>query len=476
MTKPWRVMKFGGTSVAAAAHWGAITEQVRLALAAGQRPLVVVSALAGVTDQLVALDRGRIAWGEARAALERQHQALADALGLEDRSWLQGGIERLEEAFGLAAGPRRQAALLAVGEHWSSRLGAAWFAQQGLDMPWVDACEALQVVPEPDPDTPRAWLSARCEAFPAPDLARAWAGRGDGLIAPGFVARAPDGGIALLGRSGSDTSAALLASRLSAEVVEIWTDVPGLFTADPRIEPRAQPVETLAWEEALEMAAGGARVIHGRSIRAAASSGIDLVIRDLQQPDAPGTRITAAPDGRRVDGQVAGDQQAGDQQAGAHKEWARAIACQSDMLVLLLRNLDTRQQVGFLAGVFAIFADRGISVDQVATSETTTTVAIDRAMNHLDDPAVDALVNTLSALCEVEAYRDAATVNVVGRDARLMLAELGDTKRFFEGQRLLMMSHSAADRSVSFLVEAASADELARLLHRRLVLNEDAES
>ena len=95
-------------------------------------------------------------------------------------------------------------------------------------------------------------------------------------------------------------------------------------------------------------------------------------------------------------------------------------------------------------------------------------------MNHLDDAAVDALVEALSGRCRVEAYRDAVTVNVVGRNARLLLAELGDTRAFFEKHRLLMMSHSAADRSVSFLVEAAGADELARVLHRALVLGEGA--
>ena len=202
---PWRVMKFGGTSVAAAEHWSAITEQVRLALAARRRPLVVVSALAGVTDRLLALEQGHLSWNSARDALNHQHMALAEALGLGDRSWLEDGLEHLAKALGGSPGPRRQAALLAVGEDLSSRMGAAWFAQQGLDIPWVDACEALHVVPEPDPSTPRAWLSARCEAFAAPELAEAWASRGDGLIAPGFVARAPDEGIALLGRSGSDT-------------------------------------------------------------------------------------------------------------------------------------------------------------------------------------------------------------------------------------------------------------------------------
>ena len=126
MATPWRVMKFGGTSVAAAEHWCAISDQVRRALATGRRPLVVVSALAGVTDRLLALAQGHVAWEAARATLEQQHGTLADALGLEDRSWLDRGLARLEGALGETAGPRRQAAILAV-LGFLPGLGVAWW-------------------------------------------------------------------------------------------------------------------------------------------------------------------------------------------------------------------------------------------------------------------------------------------------------------------------------------------------------------
>ncbi|MEM1412317.1 MAG: bifunctional aspartate kinase/diaminopimelate decarboxylase, partial [Pseudomonadota bacterium] len=389
---------------------------------------------------------------EAIGALRAQHLTLAKALGLSDCSWLEAGIAQLESALVLPAGPQRTAAVLAQGEWLSSHLGEAFLAQGEHPACWVDARDALTALPEPNPESRRAWLSARCEAGAEPALAERWAARGPVLITQGYVARSPNGGTALLGRSGSDTSAALLATRLDAEAVEIWTDVPGLFTADPRIEPNARLVDALSFEEALEMAASGARVIHGRCIRAAAAARIPLLIRTLAAPEAPGTRIS--------------------DDAPTERTTARAVVSQPDMLVLLLQNLDTRQQVGFLAGVFEVISRAGLSVEQVATSETTTTLAIDTVVNHLDADGVDELVSALEPLCTVEAFNHCVCVSLVGRDARLALHGLAATQAFFRRHRLLMMSHSAADRSVSLLVDRAGADELARILHAELVVRD----
>jgi diaminopimelate decarboxylase/aspartate kinase len=447
-------MKFGGTSVAGASQWRTIAGLVTAARMRGRRVLLVCSALAGVTDQLLALAQGNLEPASARAELRDRHVSLARELGVTELSWLEDGLAQLDAAMELPDGPRRTAAILALGEWLSSHLGAAWLDLGDMPAAWVDARDALAVVPEPNPESPRAWLAARCAAGSDDTLSDAWSRLGPLLITQGYIARAPDGGTALLGRSGSDTSAALLATRLGAEAVEIWTDVAGLFTADPRMEPAARRVEALAWDEALDMAASGARVIHGRSVRAAAAGGIPLVIKSLEDPEAPGTRISGDPP-----------------TAGAA---ARAVVCQGDMLVLLLQNLDTRQEVGFLAGVFAVFRDAGLSVDQVATSETTTTLAVDAAANHLDGSGIDALVDALSGMCRVEVFHDCVAVHVVGRNARLALPGLAVTRAFFERHPLLMMSHSAADRSVSLLVEKTGADELARLLHAALVLGEEA--
>lgn len=449
MSKPWVVLKFGGTSVAGRPQWETIARLLEERRREGRRVLLVCSAVAGVTDALERLaDGGREA--SVDSVLRRQSD-LAAELGIQADPILAEGRERMQAALANLAGdphPANRAALMALGEWFSSRLGHAFLAA-GTDIEWVDACEALEVLPEPDVDLRRAWLSARCEAGPDPALQLSWSERGDAFITQGYVARAPDGRTALLGRGGSDTSAALLAGRLEASCVEIWTDVPGLFSCDPRIDTAARLIPRLAYDEALEMAAGGARVIHGRSIRAAMAGGVPVEIRDLGQPDHPGTRIAA----KRTE--VA---------AGA-----RAVCCVRRMAVLLLANLDTRQQVGFLAWVFKTIADRGVSVDLVATSETTTTVAINRMTNPLEDPDLDSLAEALSTRCRVEVFPDCSCVNLVGRGVRVALGRLEAAAEFFRERPLLMLSQSANDLGISLLVRAGDADELARLLHGHLV-------
>lgn len=440
-------MKFGGTSVADESQWQAIATLVDGRLDEGKRLLLVCSALAGVTDQLLELAAATQPAPEILNAINDAHTRLAGRAGMATSPWLDRGNELLDEALSMPPGPPRTAAVLGMGEWFSSQFGAAFLSNATRQANWVDARDALAIVPEPQPDSPRAWLGARCESRPDPGLAAAWGAKGNLLVTQGFVARAPDGRTALLGRSGSDTSAALLGACLGAEHVEIWTDVPGIYTADPRQEPAAKLIPELGWEEALELAASGARVIHGRSIRAAAAAGLELWIRQLADPSGTGTKITTSPLPRG----------------------ARAVVTKPDMLVLLLRNLDTRQEVGFLAGVFAVISELGLSVDQVATSETTTTLAIDTAGNHLDHDAIGVLVERLAPLCRVEAFHNCTCVSVVGQDVRLELNGLAATRSFFETHALHMMSHSATDRSISLLVAADAAQDLAHCLHRTLV-------
>jgi aspartokinase len=139
------------------------------------------------------------------------------------------------------------------------------------------------------------------------------------------------------------------------------------------------------------------------------------------------------------------------------------------MVGLLLENIDTRQQIGFLAGVFEVISRHGVSVDLVATSETTTTLAIQRQANDLDDATLERLVADLEPLCRVEAFPDCSCVNLVGRGARRALPALAAAREFFEHSPLLMASQSANDMSISLLVRAEDAVELAGLLHRELV-------
>jgi diaminopimelate decarboxylase/aspartate kinase len=450
MQPNWIVMKFGGTSVAGRPQWETIASLARSRQAEGARVLLVCSAVAGVTNRLTALadDPGS---ESAVQELIDLHRQLGRDLGIDERPWLARATTLLRECLaGLAANPEppARAALLAAGEWMSTQMGTLFLRQQGLDVAWVDAREALEALAEEDLSPARQWLAASCVAGPDASLRALWSGLSPVLVTQGFVARSKDGRTALLGRGGSDTSAALLAGRLEAERAEIWTDVPGLFSADPRLIPAARLLTEVDYAEALEMAASGARVVHPRCIRAAADTRTPLWIRDVSRPEATGTRIGGA--------------------VGAGIG-IKTVTCQEQMAVMLLQNLDARRQVGFLAGVFEVFRRRGVSVDLVATSETTTTVAINKAANQLDHTELDILAAELGALCTVDRFDDCVCVNLVGRGARTALSRAGAFMQQFEQRPLLMASQSANDLCLSLLVPAGDHQPLLRAAHAALI-------
>lgn len=422
--------------------------------------LLVFSAMAGATNRLFELAPGGENTESKCLELLSMHAGLAAGLGIEASGLLDEFAQRLERSLLACAErdtPGNRALLVSLGEWISTKL-AQLYLSAAMPCDWVDARQALRVVEEEFPDSNRAWLSARCDAGVDAELQASWGVKSNVLVTQGYVAGKGDGGTALLGRGGSDTSAALLASRLGAREVEIWTDVPGLFSSDPARSPEALLIRKLDYVEALEMAASGARVVHPRCIRVAADAGIALQVRDLKRPEHEGTRING---GRNaLDVPAVG---------------VKAVICQRGMLVMLLENLDTRQQVGFLAWVFGVISALGVSVDLVATSETTTTVAINDVDNHIDQPLLDMLSERLSARCRLRLFPQACCVNLVGRGVRTALGQFGHVGALIEEQPLLMMSQSANDMCLSLLVYPEHADRLVDALHRQLVSNGSAQ-
>jgi len=459
MTDQWLVLKFGGTSVSGKRQWETIESLARQRLDKGYRVLLVCSAITGVTDALqnLAEQADTHADSEVEKILSR-HRQLAAELGVETEDLLREAAEQITMILKRIAGATDAAgryagiaSLLPVGEWLSTRIGERYLAQnQAID--WVDACEALQALAEDESHARRTWLSARCASSPDPALQKRWLAKAPLLITQGFVAAHPLGGTVLLGRGGSDTSAVLLASRLEAGHVEIWTDVPGLFSANPRVIPTARLLRALDYDEALEMAASGAKVVHSRCIRAAAASGISVRVGDLGNTGLTGTTI------QHYDG-------TSDHGAAG----IRGVCCQPQMAVLLLQNLDMREQVGFLAWVFAQISQAGISIDLVATSETTTTVALNMVSNHLDEPILAGLATRLRQRCAVTVFPQCSAINLVGRGARVALAHIDPGSAFFAGHPLLMLSQSANDLCISVLVHTADADELLKTLHEALI-------
>ncbi|NDY96439.1 bifunctional aspartate kinase/diaminopimelate decarboxylase [Wenzhouxiangella limi] len=449
----WRVLKFGGSAVARSEHWPLIAQCARNALAEGAHLVIVVSALRGMTDLLQAQTRSETAQPveELIDQIKDRHLALARALAVpepnlaEDLEHLRSLLEHPE----LGDSPAVQAELLAQGEQLSSRLAVAILAAQGIDGGWLDARHVLTCPGDAGRTATSEYLSAHCPAEPDRRLQAQLAARGRFHIMPGFLAANARGETVLLGRGGSDTSATCTAALLEAERVEIHSDVPGLFSADPRRIPAARLLKLVSYREAQELAAMGAKALHPRSLIPVARDRIPLWLCQVDRPDITGTRIT--PDARDHGAQV------------------KAIVQRKGMTLIALEGLGMWQQVGFLADIFAEFKALGLSVDQVSTSESNVTVTLDPGANLTDQAALRELSRRLEKHCKVEILTDCATVSLVGLGIRTILHRLGPALEVFEQRRIFQVSQAANDLNLTFVVESRHADRLVQQLHQQVI-------
>jgi diaminopimelate decarboxylase/aspartate kinase len=450
------VLKFGGTSVASPECWQTIERLVRERRAEGLRPIVVASALAGVSNELEGLLAAAVAGrhGAVLRRVEERHRALAAGLGLDAEVTLAAEFDALRRIARGAAlthdpSPALQARVLAMGELMSTRLGSAWLRARGLAAVWLDARALLLAAAPPGAGERRRWLAAACDDGPDPALAaRLRDAGGDLVVTQGFIAGDGQGHTVLLGRGGSDTSAGVIAARIGAERCEIWTDVAGLYTVDPRLVPSAHLLRHLAYDEAFEIATSGAKVLHPGCLPPLARAGIPLHVRCLARPEAEGTVVSAA----------AGD-------AGAQ---VKAISVKKGVLLVSLATPRMWQEAGFLAAAFAVFGRHGLSVDLVSTSQTNVTVSLDTAVQALDGDALAEVERELSGLGRVTTIGPTAVVSLVGRRIRSLLHLLGPALQAFEDERIHLVSQAADDLSFTFVVDEPQAERLARTLHEQL--------
>ena len=453
---PWVVCKFGGTSVSSRARWDTIADVVRTHRAEGRRPFLVCSALQGVSDQLEALCRQLGADGHSDprstlATIRDRHRALAQELGVDADPVLADALERLEQwtdeiRDSDGPSPRQQAAVLASGELLSTRLGVAYLSTQGLPVQWLDAREFLRASDDPHVPPRRQYLQATCTSHSDPVLEAHLADAPDTVyLTQGFIASNALGETVLLGRGGSDTSAAHFAAKLGAERLDIWTDVPGLFTANPREVPSARLLRRLGYDEAQELATMGGRVLHPRCLDPVRRHQIPLHVRSTEHPSLEGTGI--ADEGPDVGPQV------------------KAISSKTDIMAVSMDTLGMWQEVGFLADVFQIFKHHGLSVDLVATSEANVTVTLDPTANALDPDVLDRLLHDLNRYCDAELIGPCAIVSLVGHRIRSLLNELGPAFEVFDEQKVHLVTQAASDLNMSFVVDEAQADRLVRELH-----------
>ena len=442
------VMKFGGTSVRD-------TEAVRRVIEVVGREtrpkLVVVSALAGVTDAL--LDVSRLA-GEGRGeearggvrALRRRHESMAALVGrAERRAELLAALDRLFDDLEAVVhalsvvgevSPRSQDAILSFGELASSRIVSAALDDAGAAR-WVDAREVLVTDAQygaAQPDTEAT--EARLRRLVRPRLDEASV-----AVVGGFVGATAGGVTTTLGRGGSDYSAALFGAGLGAEEIQIWTDVDGMLTADPRVVAAPRVVPRLSFDEASELAYFGAKVLHPSTILPAVRRDIPVRILNSHRPEAPGTRITSAPD------QVA---------AGPV-----AIACKRGLVRIDIVSTRMLMAFGFLRRVFEVFERFRTPVDVVTTSEVSVSVTID------DRRALDAIVSELAAFAEVTVEDGVAIVCAVGESLRADPGLAARVLGSLEGLPLLMVSQAGCRKNVTAVVREGDVTAAMERLHRR---------
>jgi diaminopimelate decarboxylase/aspartate kinase len=457
----WIVLKFGGTSVSSRARWDTIGALMReRADGEGARVLTVVSALSGITNALqgvidVHADAadcvGRI------DAIAQRHREFASELGLDADAVLD---ERLHALRKLIDDQRRaearldwQAELLAQGELLSSTLGAAYLSRKNPDLGWTDARDWLHALAVPNQSDWARRLSVSCDSRADVALRGRFAEQPRLLVTQGFIARAADGTTAILGRGGSDTSATYFGALLGARRVEIWTDVPGMFSANPRQVPDARLLTRLDYEEAQEIATTGAKVLHPRCIHPCRDANVPIWIRDTGHPHQEGTVI--ARDAVTVPG-------------------VKAISSRRGIVLVAMETVGMWQQVGFLADIFERFKRHGLSVDLIGSSETNVTVSLDPSDNLVNSNVLEALCADLAEVCRVKVIAPCSAITLVGRGMRSLLHRLSDIWAEFGRERVHLISQSSNDLNLTFVVDealldAGGADELLPRLHALLI-------
>ena len=443
------VCKFGGTSVGDADAIRRAAEIIQTRL--DRQPVAVVSALGGATNILIALAeqaaRGQLI-GALRAVQGLRERHLDETASLLDKDASAGDItaelsSMFDELASLAEAlsvlghltPRSLDAVAAFGEQLSSIMCAAAFKRCGIPAVHVDARKVMIT----DDQFTRAEPQSDAIADAARQHLLPLVNEGHVPVLGGYIGATVKGGITTtLGRGGSDYSASLIGAALKAEGIEIWTDVDGMLTADPRVVPGARTIEQVGFEEASELASFGAKVLHPYTIAPAVRIGIPVCVLNSRRPNGRGTLITF----------------------NAPKRPVTAIAGKSSITLVKVRSPRMLLTEGFLRELFAVFERHRTSVDVVATSEVSVSLTVDDA-THLEE-----LIVELRKLGDVAIERNRGIVALVGAALSENSGAMSRALKAIGSTRLHMLSLSATGINLTMVVEGEDVNPLMQRLHK----------
>lgn len=442
------VAKFGGTSVA---DYEAMNRSADIVLSRSDVKVVVLSASAGVTNLLVSLAEGQP--DDQRQLLLKNLSQIQYAIAdrLRSAAVIRTEIERIIENVALLAakathspGAELTDEMVSHGELLSTLLFTEILRERNVPAQWFDIRKVMKTnnnFGRAEPDIARLAELSRSLLTPLV--------RDSLVITQGFIGCEDNGLTTTLGRGGSDYTAALLGEALQARRIDIWTDVPGIYTTDPRIVPEAVRIDEITFEEAAEMATFGAKVLHPATLIPAVRNDIPVFVGSSKAPEAGGTL---------VDNQT------------RHQPLFRAVTLRRNQTLLTLHSLHMLHARGFLAEVFAILARHNISVDLITTSEVSVALTLDTTGSTSSKGSLltQGLLTELSSLCRVEVEENLSLVALIGNH----LAEAtGMGKEVFgvlDPFSLRLICYGASSHNLCFMIPADEAEDVVRTLHKHL--------
>lgn len=442
------VAKFGGTSVA---DYDAMNRSADVVLADPNTRLVVLSASAGVTNLLVSLSEGLEAT-ERFVKLDALRKIQFDILErLQNPNVIREEVERLlenittlAEAASLATSSALTDELVSHGELMSTLLFVEIMRERNIQAQWFDVRKVMRTSDrfgraEPDVEA----LAELTNQQLAPRL-------DEGIvITQGFIGSEAKGRTTTLGRGSSDYTAALLGEALHATRVDIWTDVPGIYTTDPRVVSAAKRIDVIAFEEAAEMATFGAKVLHPATLLPAVRSDIPVFVGSSKDPKAGGTLVCKKTENPPL---------------------FRALALRRKQTLVTLHSHNMLHSRGFLAEVFGILARHNISVDLITTSEVSIALTLDTtgSTSTGDTLLTQSLLIELSELCRVEVEEDLALVAIIGNKLSRACGVGKEVFGVLDPFNIRMICYGASSYNLCFLVPADQAEQVVQKLHQNL--------
>jgi len=434
------VMKFGGTSVGSAERIKVVYDIV--SKRKDQKPVVVSSAVGGVTDKLIDAAKKALQGEIILDEIKERHYKIIEDLGLK-KEIIDEQLNDLKELFHVISETKEYTkkiydTLVSFGERMSTRILAEFFTKEGMAAKQYDAFDIGFVTDANHGDAEILDETYNNIKINLTDFSVV-------PVITGFIAKSKSGEITTLGRGGSDYTAAIIGAAIGSDEIQIWTDVNGVMTTDPRIVSNAKTIPKLSFDEASELAFFGAKVLHPKTIVPAVKNSIPVKVLNTHEPEHAGSVIL--------------------NECEKCASTIKAIACKKNVTLVNVSSTRMLKAHGFLAKVFEIFSNHKVSIDMVSTSEVSISMTLD------SDEKLALIEEDLKEFADIKIEREKALICMVGEGmkhkpgiAGKMFSTIGDS-----GINLHMISQGASEINISFIIDEEKREDAVKALHKEFL-------